>query len=211
MRQVTSREDACALQNDIELLEKWSKKWLLRFNPEKCQVLTMGKFDNIQHTHRYKICNNEMEHVFEEKDLGVYFDSELKFEEHILTKVKKANSIAGLMRRSFSYLDAKLFKRLYTTFVRPHLEYAQAVWSPHLTKHINILENVQKRATKLVDGLGLLDYKERLRIIGLPTLAYRRMRGDMIEVYKHIHIYDKTLYPRNSNYEAGHPECTTSN
>ena len=56
-----------------------------------------------------------------------------------------------------------------------------------------MLENVQTRATKLVDGLGQLDYEERLEKIGLPTLAFRRARGDMIELYKHIHTYDRKV------------------
>ena len=93
----------------------------------------------------------------------------------------------GLIRRSFSFLDCHLFKKLYTTFVRPHLEYAHSVWSPHLLKHINIIENVQKRDIKLVDGLHNYSYSERLRKLDLPTLVYRRVRGDMIEVYKHFH------------------------
>jgi hypothetical protein len=58
-----------------------------------------------------------------------------------------------------------------------------------------MLENVQIRATKLVDGLGALTYEERLRKLDLPTLAYRRARGDMIEVYKHLHVYDKDTTP----------------
>ena len=127
MRTITTREDACTLQNDIDSLQHWSHKWLLNFNADKCHVLTIGKFENIRHTHRHKIHERELDHVFEEKDLGVHFDAELKFEEHMAIKIKKANSIVGLIRRSFSYLDCKLFKKLYTTFVRPHLEYAQAV------------------------------------------------------------------------------------
>ena len=71
--------------------------------------------------------------------------------------------------------------------MRPHLEYAQAVWSHHLKKNINILENVQIRATKIVDGLANLDYPERLKKLGLPTLVFRRARGDIIEVFKHLH------------------------
>ena len=116
---------------------------------------------------------------------------ELNFEEHISSKVKKANSIMGLIHCSFSFLDCHVFKKLYITFVRPHLEYAQAVWAPHLMKHINIIENVQKRATELVESISNIPYKERLKKLELPTLVYRRARGDMIELYKHFHIYDK--------------------
>ena len=75
-----------------------------------------------------------MDHVFEEKDLGVIVDSEISFEAHILKKVQLANNIVGLIRRSFSHLDGEMFVKLFTAFVRPHLEYAQAVWSPHLKK-----------------------------------------------------------------------------
>ena len=160
---ITTREDSCTLQNDVDSLQQWSQKWLLNFNVDKCHVLTVGKFENIKHTHRYRIHECELDHVFEEKHLGVHIDAELKFVEHMLAKIKKANSIVGLIHRSFSYLDNKIFKRLYTTFVRAHLEYASAVWSPHLIKHINMIENVQKRATKLVDGLHDLDYPERLK------------------------------------------------
>ena len=190
-RAITSKEDALNLQSDLKNLEEWSSKWLMRFHPDKCHVLTLGKFENIRYTQRYMINNEELEHVFEEKDLGVIIDSELSFTEHISSKVRVANGIVGLIRRSFSYLDCNSFKKMYTAFVRPHLEYAQAVWAPHSQKYVNMLENVQIRATKLVDGLGNIEYSQRLRQLNLPTLAFRRMRGDMIEVYKHFRKYDQ--------------------
>ena len=171
-------------------------------------MLTIGTFENIKHTHRYRIHECDLDHVFEEKDLGVHIDAELKFVEHMSAKIKKANSIVGLIRRSFSYLDSKLFQKLYTTFVRPHLEYAQAVWSPHLIKHINMIENVQKRATKLVDGLHDLGYPERLKRVDLPTLSHRRTRGDMIEIFKHLHAYDKDIIPENFKSEIELVEST---
>ena len=60
----------------------------------------------------------------------------------------------------------------------------------------NALENVQICATKLVDGLAKLDYDDRLKRLNLPTLAFRRQRGEMIEIFKHYHTYDrKTLCP----------------
>ena len=169
-----------ASRNDMHKLEDWSRTWGLDFNSDKCHMLTMGKFEDTKHTHRYTVYKQEMEHVFEEKDLGVTFDAELTFAEHIMTKARKANAIVGLTRRSFAYLDSKSFTNLYTSFVRPHLEYAQCVWAPHLLKHVEILEKVQMR------GFGNLDYPERLKRLNLPTLVYRRKRGDVIELYKHF-------------------------
>ena len=197
LRKVTSLEDAVILQNDLEALERWSDKWLLEFNPDKCHVLSLGKFEKIRHTHHYSLCGEELDHVFEEKDLGIIIDADLKFEEHMASKVNKANAIMGLIRRTFSFLDGKLFKQLYTSFVRPHLEYGQAVWSPYLMKHIGMIENVQKRATKLVDGLNNMEYTERLQILKLPTLVYRRARGDMAELFKHFHVYDRETLSRS--------------
>ena len=196
-RKVRSKNDAKALQQDLAMLEAWSNKWLLQFNPDKCHVLTIGRFEDIRHTERYELYGNELEHVFEEKDLGVHVDMELKFHEHISNKVNKANSIIGLIRRSFSYLDGELFKKLYTSFARHHLEYAQSVWQPHFEKYKKMIENVQIRATKLVDGFSELSYEERLKKLDLPTLAYRRERGDMIEIYKHIHSYDEDAISSN--------------
>ena len=196
-RQITSKEDAVELQSDLKKLEDWAKVWLLRFNAGKCHVLTLGKLENIQYTHRYKIGGKELEHVFHEKDLGVYVDSELRFDEHISTKVKKANQLVGLIRRSFDYLDGKTFVKLYTALVRPHLEYAQCVWSPHLKKYQHIIEKVQMRATKLVDNMGDLDYSDRLKRLNLPTLAFRRMRGDVIELYKHFRKYDRDIISKS--------------
>ena len=78
-----SREDALSPQAHNDVLEKWSNTWLLKFNPYKCHVQTI----NIRYTHRYSICGNELEHVFDEKDLGVRIDSALRFEEHISEQI----------------------------------------------------------------------------------------------------------------------------
>ena len=198
-RKIVSTDDCNILQRDIDKLESWSKKWLLKFHPNKCHVLSLGKMENILHSFRYSICELEMEHVFEEKDLGVIVDADMVFEEHILKKVALSNAMVGLIRRTFSYLDPQIFVKLFTAFVRPHLEYAQAVWSPNLKKHADSIENVQIRATKLVDGFKDMTYEERLRKLNLPTLAYRRLRGDIIEIYKHFNRYDQEIFPPSFN------------
>ena len=194
-RAISCKEDSLRLQDDITKLEEWSDLWLLKFHPDKCHLLTLGKLENIMYCHRYKVGGEEIEHTFEEKDLGVVVDSELAFSEHITEKVKKANSIVGIIRRSFSSLQKDTFVKLYSAFVRPHLEYGQVIWSPHMRKYVKLIEDVQVRATKLVDGFGKMQYRERLEKLGLPTLAYRRLRGDMIETYKHFHNYDSSILP----------------
>ena len=81
--------------------------------------------------------------------------------------------------------------------MRSHLEYGQSVWSPYKLKHIDALEAVQRRATKILPSLKNLCYAERLRKLSLPTLTYRRIRGDMIELYKIMHgIYSSDACPK---------------
>jgi hypothetical protein len=126
-----------------------------------------------------------IERVQKEKDIGVTIDSELTFESHICENVNKATSIFGALRRAFRYLDMKLFIPLYKTMVRTQLDYASSV-GHHIKRNIDMIENVQKRATKQIPGMKNLSYEERLRKLELPTLSYRRLRGDMIEVYKII-------------------------
>ena len=111
-------------------IEEWSNTLQLHFNHTKCYVLTLGKFENICYAHNYTILGNALEHVSEEKDLGITIDVELNFKDHVSGKIRIANGIVGLIRRSFSYLDCETFRRLYCAFVRPHLEYGHAVWSP---------------------------------------------------------------------------------
>ncbi len=85
------------------------------------------------------------------------------------------------------YMDEKMLVQLYTSLVRPILEYGNVIWSPHLQSHIKQLEGVQHRATKLLSNLSNLPYEERLKKLNLPSLSYRRMRGDAIEMYKYCH------------------------
>ena len=90
----------------------------------------------------------------------------------------------GLIRRTFKNLTPEIFRPLYLSLVRSRLEYGQSVWSPHYHGDINRIEQVQRRATKRVNGLGSLSYPARLKLLNLPTLIYRRRRGDMIETFK---------------------------
>ena len=83
-------------------------------------------------------------------------------------------------------MDGLMLKKLFTSIVRPHLEYGNVAWHPYLRKDIALLEKVQRRATKLIPEIRNKPYQERLRSLDLPSLVYRRLRGDAIECYKYL-------------------------
>lgn len=195
-RQISNDADVDELQKDLDSLHGWSNKWLLKFHPNKCKIVTISNRRQAQSERQYHLYNDKGEEMIlerseGEKDIGVLVDKNLTFTRHMQQQVNKANSIMGLIRRTYTYLDEISFKYLFQALVRPHLEYAEAVWNPYLKKYIQIIENVQKRATKQVHTLSKMNYSERLKKLKLPTLKYRRLRGDMIETYKIISgIYD---------------------
>ena len=78
------------------------------------------------------------------KHVRVMVDDKITFDKHIQQKINKANSIMGLIRRTYTFLDETSFRYLFQALVRPHLEYAEAVWSPFTKKNIDTIEKVQK-------------------------------------------------------------------
>ena len=171
------------LQKDLNTITKWAETWKMEFNVDKCKIMHLGN-QNPKHT--YTMNGTNLETTNEERDLGVLVDDKLGFDNHIRTIVKKANRMLGLIRIGFSCLDKEIFMNLYPVLVRPLLEYCVQVWTPYKRKYVNLLEGVQRRATKLVPELKNLQYEERLKKLGLTTLEDRRVRGDMIETYKII-------------------------
>ena len=144
---------------------------------------------------------HEMTKIEEIKDIGVIMDSNLKFEKHINAKIVTANEILGNIRRTYMFLNKEIFLPLYKALVRSHFDYAMSIWNPHMIKSIESIESVQRRATKLIPKIKNLTYSERLKALNLPTLSYRRVMGDMIEVYKIIsNIYDSNTSQNILNF-----------
>ena len=90
------------------------------------------------------------------------------------------NQVIGVIRRNMTYKAKRLIVPLYKAIVRPHLAYCIQAWSPYIRKDIDMLEKIQRRATKFIPGLRDLRYEERLKECGLTTLETRRLRGDQI-------------------------------
>ena len=126
----------------------------------------------------------ELESVQEERDLGVAITADLKSSSQCIKSAATARRVIGMVRRNFRRLGIDDFKLIYTTYIRPHVEFCIQAWSPHFVENIEVLERVQKAATNLVRQLRKCSYPARLKKIGITSLKDRRLIGDMIEVYK---------------------------
>ena len=135
---VQSEEHCRLMQNNIDQLVQWTKDWQLKFNNDKCKISQVGK-NNPEF--RYFKDDRELQCTEGEKDLGVFVDKDLKFEQYINETVKKAYKIAGMITHYIQHKE--IMVPLFKLLVRPTLEYGNVVWAPCLIKNITCIENVQ--------------------------------------------------------------------
>ena len=179
-------EDCQRLQEDIDKFESWSDTSGMSFHPMKCKRMRIGKgHAPMTYTMTDENGNKvELATVNEEKDLGVIIDRDLSFKSHVSEVTNKATQKVGSIKRGFKYINKPVFNTLYKSQVRPGLEYGHAVWKPNQITELRRIEQVQRRATKLVASIRRLSYEGRLVELNLPSMMYRLRRGDMIEVWK---------------------------
>ena len=207
---IENTEDQVKLQNSIDNLVKWSHDWLLGFNCDKCKCLHLGKNNKkCQYTIQQNNKTTLLGETTCEKDLGINIDPDLNFEKHIEIQTKKARALCGMIMRTFVNKTPSILIPIFKSLIRPVLEYGNVVWHPYLRKNINEIEKVQRNFTKNIIGMKNLDYESRLRTLKLPSLEYRRIRGDMIEVYKILYKkYDPltthNLFTLDTNNTRGH-------
>ena len=122
-------------------------------------------------------------------DLGIFIDPTLSFDSHIEYIIKKASSKSAQILENFTYRSKHVLVPLFKTLVRPVLEYVNNAWNSSQRHNIDDIEAVQRRFSKKILEVKKLPYEERLSKINLPSLEYRRFRGDLIETYKIAHNY----------------------
>jgi len=182
---ITSTNDCQSLQSDLTKLEQWETRWKMQFHPDKCNVLSITRKKH-PIKYNYILHNQVLQHVTSVKYLGITFNSDLTFGEHITNITNKANSTIGFLRRNLNIGSMHMKTLAYQSLVRPRIEYACTVWDPHTKQDIQRLEMVQRRAARFVSNRyrnrsSVGDMLERLE---WPSLQDRRRVARLTMIYR---------------------------
>ena len=154
IRAASSWAEAASIQANLDKLDDWARQWILEFNSSKCKVLHFG---NKNQKHIYIMQNQitgqrePLVAVTEERDLGVIVDCQLKFQSHTEKIVASANHALGTIKQTFTTRSPQTITKLYKSLVRPRLETGMSIASPLYKVDKDMIEKVQRRATKIVD------------------------------------------------------------
>ena len=186
-REIKGTEDTVKLQEDIDRLGCWARKWGMRFQPVKCNIMQITRkwIKNINAS--YNLEGTILDNVENIKYLGVTITTDLKWNTHVSNICTKANRTLGFLRRNLSACPQDVKESAYKGLVRPVLEYGSSVWDPSSMLLQEELEKVQKRAARFVTGNYLYETWSMTGILEQlkwESLKKRRRESRIIMLYK---------------------------
>ena len=214
-RDVASVDDCCLLQQDLSQVYEWTVRWLLRLHPGKCEAITLtNKRSPI--TFSYSIGLHSVSWVKQVKYLGLYVTPKLDWSLQCKHAASRATACLNRLRRVM-YGSSPIAKAIaYKSLIRPHLEYACQVWSPYTNKNINLLESVQRRASRWICSkwnpllcTWTKSSDECIAKLKWPTLEKRRQYLSIVtahNIIRHLTCIRPSNYFRfNTTVTRAHP------
>ena len=183
---IDSVKDFVSVQENINTIWEWSQQNALTLNPTKCKFMMISRKKNsLLPPAPLHLGGRLLECVNSYKYLGVHLSSDLSWSNHTQHVCVKAKKLIGLIYRNFyNHIPQNMLLKLYKSLVRPHLEYAAAIWCPHLQCDKKLLERVEKFALRMVTKCWDLSYLELLDITGVLSLERRRDVARLCLLYK---------------------------
>ena len=186
-REIKDEKDTMKLQRDIDRLGSWARKWGMRFQPVKCNMMQLTR-KRIKKIHAsYTLEGTNLENVESIKYLGVTITSDLRWNTHVSNVCTKANRTLGFLRRNLYSCPQEVKDAAYKALVRPVLDYGSSVWDPPGVVLQEELESVQKRAARFVTGNYNYETGSMTGILGQlkwESLKKRRKDNRLILLYK---------------------------
>ena len=186
-REIKDEKDTMKLQRDIDRLGSWARKWGMRFQPVKCNMMQLTR-KRIKKIHAsYTLEGTNLENVESIKYLGVTITSDLRWNTHVSNVCTKANRTLGFLRRNLHSCPQEVKEAAYKGLVRPVLDYGSSVWDPPGVVLQEELESVQKRTARFVTGYYDYENGSMTGILGQlkwESLKKRRKDNRLILLYK---------------------------
>ena len=207
-RCISSPYDQLVLQQDLDRLSGWALRNDLPVNPQKSSLLAIGAVAPAPSLH-YWLAGSPVTPSHSVKDLGVIVSSDLSTTAHTEKARKSALRVLWLLKRSLASWSATLFRTAYTTLIRPVMEYGAPAFFPLSKGETLRLEYVQRLGTRLIPSFRQLEFPDRYKRLNLFSLEYRRVRADLILLFRVIVRQDypdlQHLVPRSPTpHTRGH-------
>ena len=179
-----SSPSAQCVQADIDVLFSTALSWGLYMNRKKCAVLRFSRLTRDFSPPTYFLNGLGIPVVDRHVDLGILMDKQLKFHDHVREVARKASGLAQNFLKCTVSRSPEFMLFLWTTHIRPLIEYGSCVWNTGYLTDLSLLEQVQRNWTKQISGLENLCYSERLKSLNLYSVQGRLLRADLIQYWK---------------------------
>ena len=158
----------------------------MEFNENKFEQMSHGATQNVEAGVYYTKSGKKIKENKTIKDLGVLTSKNVSFSEHIDDIILTSKSKSGLLLRTFKTREAVPMMTMFNSYIRSKMEYCSLIWNPHKKEDIDRIERIQKNFTSKINGLGEVDYHERLKRLGIYSLERRRERFLIINAWQQL-------------------------